>query len=184
MSFKNHFGLDIGSTSIKVVQLSKEGNKFKLSTFGQFPTPKATDVNVADSDIATISETVKKLIKDCRINTNLVAVALPETQVYTRVIELPTMNEAELTAALKFQVEQYVPLPADEISVKHTLLAGQNLRKDGKMSVLIVASPNYLINRYLSIVQACGLELMAVDTETLCSARALVGSDSNSPTTL
>lgn len=179
---KNHFGLDIGSTSVKLVQVAKSGDKYTLVTLGQLPIGKV-DISQKEVDISPLTATIKQLVKDCKVNTNSVAVALPEAQVYTRVIDFPVMSTEELGQALKYQIEQYVPLPAEEVSVKHTIV-GQQTGTNPNMKVLIVATPNYLVDRYAQIVEKSGLELVAIDTETLCAARALVGISKDSPTTL
>lgn len=183
MRFIDHFGLDIGSTSIKLVQLTKNDGKYNLLTLGQIPTPVTIDPTQKDVNTKVLSEAIKKLAKDCRVSTKAVSVSLPESQVYTRVVDLPVMSADELGAALKFQIEQYVPLPASEISVKHTVITSQN-PASGQMSVLLVACPNYLIDRYVQIVADAGLELQAIDTESLSSARALVPAGSDTPTTM
>lgn len=183
MKFIDHFGLDIGTSSIKLVQLTKVGDKCSLLTLGQVPTPVDLDPSQKDWNIGPLCAVIKQLVKDCRVTSKMVAVGIPESQVYTRVVDLPVMNSDELTQAIKFQIEQYVPLPAAEVLVKHTVITAQN-PASGMMSVLLVACPNYLIDRYSKIVLESGLVLQAIDTEALSAARSLVPFGVESPTTM
>lgn len=183
MRFVDHFGLDIGSSSIKLVQLAKIEDRFSLVTLGQVPTPIEIDESQKDWNTIPLTAVIKQLVKDCRVTTRAVAVGLPESQVYTRVVDLPVMNADELSQAIKFQIEQFVPLPAAEVIVKHTIITSQN-PATGAMSVLLVACPNFLIDRYAKIVSESGLEMHSIDTESLSCARALIPFGTESPITM
>lgn len=184
LKFKDHFGLDLGSKLIKLVQLAPEGNdRFKLVAFGQGETPHGE--NPADVENAKI-EAIKKLVKDCRLTTRQVVINLPEAQVYTRVIELPFLAEGELSQAIRWQAEQYIPVPITDVVLKHQILShsegGENAEK--KMMVLLVAAPSVLLNNYISLMGRAGLEVLAIETEILAVARAIVGADTFSPNSL
>jgi len=96
----NFFGIDIGTNSIKVVQLAKDGANYKLVAFGLIPAPPKGFISESNVDVEILAEAIKKLLKDTKINTPNVAVALSETQVYTRVISTPPLSEEELSSAI------------------------------------------------------------------------------------
>lgn len=169
MKFLPHIGLDLGSKTIKLIQLSQiSDKKYSLSAIGM----------VESSDTKT--ESIKKLIKDSKVSNHQVVIDLPESQVYTRVIEMPFLAEPELTQAIKWQAEQYIPVSLTDVVLKHQVITSS----DEKMTVLLIAAPNQVLGDQISLVQNAGLEVLAVETEILAVARAMIGTDDLSPTTL
>ena len=119
---KPFFGLDIGTSSIKVVQIATQGKINKLVALGSVTTPIHGLVSESELDHKTISEIISKLIKDSGITTNYVVTALPEVQVFTRVIEMPILSEQEVASAIKWEAEQYIPLPLPEVMLDYQIL--------------------------------------------------------------
>lgn len=172
MKFQNHIGLDIGAKAIKLVQLVPVANgKFSLVTLAQTPTPPE-EKNKA--------QVIRQLVKDSRATVKQAVISLPESQVFTRVIEMPQLLEPELTQAIKWQAEQYVPVPLPDVVLKHQVLSQEN----NKMNVLLVAAPNKILNNSANLLSQAGLETVAIETEILAVARAIVGADEHSPATL
>lgn len=181
MKFQDHLGLDIGSSSVRLVQLTPaKENRFTLLSYGEIAIPVAVGPDQAEAD-AKMTEAIKKLLAETKVTSRRVVVGLPESQVYTRVIEMPVLAEPDLTQAIHWQAEQYIPVPLSDVVLKHQVLS-QN--ENGKMSVLLLAAPNNLLNRYTFFLSQAGLETMAIETEILAVARAIVGLDAPSPATL
>lgn len=175
MKFLPHLGLDIGSDLIKVVELAPENGPlpFKLTLFGSQTLPPLVP---ADNPQIVISTHIKSLLKDLHSNTKKVAISLPESQVYTRVIEMPYLTEPDLSSAIKWQIEQYIPVSLSDVVLKYQVLSSPPASMpDAKMSVLFIAAPNTLVNNYMAIAERSGLQIVALETETLAIARALVG---------
>lgn len=183
MKWQSHIGLDIGSSTIKLVQvLPTGGDRFKLASLGQVETPPFSDQVQWDQ---SRSQAIKKLVKDTRSSSNQAIISLPETQVYTRVIEMPAMVEPDLTSTIRFQAEQYIPVPLNDVILKHQVLSQPEQGAPGsKMSVLLVAAPNEILSRYTLMLSGAGLEVVAVETEILSVARAIVGAETDSLVTL
>lgn len=176
MTINDHFGLDIGSDSIKLVQLESTGQSFKLVALGYIKRPEEGET-VASSDQLPLIEAIKNLVKAARPVGRRVVLGLPESQVYTRIITLPVMDEVELASAIKFQMEQYVPLPADQIIEQHTIIskpAPNATGEQNQMQVLLVACPTILVGRYMQMANQAGLEVAGLDTEMLSALRAII----------
>lgn len=172
MKWQPHLGLDIGTKTVKLVQLAEiGGGKFNLVALGQADTPPE------NQDRAKI---ISQLIKDTKATTKQAVISLSESEVFTRMIEMPQLLEPELTQAIRWQAEQYVPVPLQEVVLKHQVLSQEN----NKMNVLLVAAPSKILNESVSLLSSAGLETIAIETEILAVARALVGADEHSPTTL
>lgn len=183
LKFRNHLGLDIGSKIIKLVQLVPESNStFKLVAIGSAPTPYGGN-NLETENVQI--EAIKKLVKESRATVRQAVISLPESQVYTRVIEMPALLDEELPQAIKWQAEQYIPIPLSEAVLKYQVLSRQGEEEaEKKMKVLLIAAPNSVLNSYLSLLSRAGLEVIAIETEILAVVRALIGTDPFSPDTL
>ena len=172
------FGLDIGSYSIKAVQLRKIQDKYQLVALGSAPsTPKGL-ASEAESDLTALAENIKKLHQEARVTTKNVISALPEDQVFTRVITLPRLSEEELTSALKWEAEQYVPIPLSEVTLAHQVIGETTQDTRQKTEVLLVAAPNRLIDKLLKVLKTAGLNPISLETEILAMSRSLVAPDS------
>lgn len=169
------FGLDIGTDTIKVVQLSREGDKFHLVSYGICPAPPKGFSSEAQIDLEMLSQSIKKLVRDARMSTNNAAFALSETQVYTRVISTPPLSENELSSAIKWEAEQYIPLPLSEVKLDYQLLTQPDKRVAGAMAeVLLVAAPIAIIDKYMKMAKMTSLKPVLIETEIISITRALV----------
>lgn len=178
------FGLDIGSTSSKIVQLERDGNKFRLLAAGLVPTPTPGLASEADNALVALATALKKLHQDARVTTKNVITALPEGQIFSRVIELPPMNDDELAQAIPWEAEQFVPKPLNEVNLDWQVVSRGGLDKEAQpMKVLLVAAPKVLISKYLKVCSLAGFEVVAIETEMTAVARALVPPNA-SPTML
>ncbi len=179
---KKLFGLDIGSTSIKAVEVSSEKNKKRLLKAGLAPTPSAGLVSESDLDQQLIAGAIKKLVEVTKFETNLVNVSLPESQVFTRVIEMPFLTEKELSSAIKWEAEQYIPLPVASVSLDWEILRTD--KEKSKTEVLLVGAPTRLISKYEKILEMAGLVPVFMETEILAAARSLIGSSQDAPSAM
>ncbi|MCM8787810.1 MAG: pilus assembly protein PilM, partial [Candidatus Omnitrophica bacterium] len=167
-----HFGLDIGSYSIKLVEGEKKGKEWRLVTFGEAKTP--VDINSdAPKDKVALSETIKKLCQSCRVTTKNVVFSLSETEVFSQVIELPYFNDAELATAINFEAEQYIPVPLDEVQLEYLVLKRPPKGSSEKMEVLLVGAKKRILEKKVEILEAAGLIPKAAETETLALIRCL-----------
>lgn len=181
----NHFGLDIGSHAIKAVQLTGSPESPTFVTAGLYPSPPSALLSESEDDLKTVAETIKNLHRDAKITTNRVVTALPESQIFTRVVEMPELSKQEVQSAIDYEAEQYVPLPLSEVRLTWQVLATrQGADKKPKMDVLLVAAPNTLINKYLNIIKMANLTAVSLETETTAIVRSLVQRIEGSPTTM
>lgn len=165
-------GIDIGTSTVKVVELAPAGqNKWKLLAAATTPAPVGGIMGGA-GNLTTISQSLVKLIKEAGIRSRRAVAALPEEQVSSHVVEMPMMSDGEVKQALQWQVEQYIPIPADKAVWSH-----QVIKKDqasGGMEVLLVAAAKNLVNSYIAVLEQAGLEVTALETELTAAARSEV----------
>jgi len=172
-------GLDIGSKTIKIVELAREGSGFKLRGSGVIgyagnPPEHAQD----DKELSQLAQVIKKLHKEANISSKNVVVALPEPQVFTRSIKFPSLNDQEVASAVKWEAEQYIPIPINEAVVQHQILERRENSTPPEVLVLLVAAPRILVEKYLKVVEMAGLNVIAIETELMALVRSLSSPDS------
>lgn len=174
-------GLDIGTKTIKIVELFKQGNSYGLRASGIVGHKgKTPDQTKEDKELAGLTEAIKKLQKDAKISSKDVTIALPETQVYTRTIKFPMLTDAEVASAVKWEAEQYIPIPVNEAIIQHQIVERREDTTPPQVVVLLVAAPKALIEKYSHAVEMSGLSLAAIETELMALVRSLAPSDQTS----
>lgn len=171
-----HFGLDLGSFSIKVIKANKEKDKYRLESFGEILTPASLTSDL-EKDKISIAEAIKKLLKDANIKTTQATLALPEAFAYSQIINLPYLSQSELASAIKFEAEQYIPIPLKEVHLEYQILKAPSPEaKNEKMEILLVAAKKTAIEKILAITKLVNIEPTSLETETLAMIRALSSS--------
>jgi len=171
-------GLDIGSKTIKVVELAYDGkvNHLKASgvvSYKGLPPEQTHD----DKELTPLAEAIKKLHKEARIGTREVSIALPEPQVFTRSIKFPLLTDAEIASAVKWEAEQYIPIPVNDAIVQHQILERREDKSPGYVKVLLVAVPKAVVERYARVIEMAGLNLSVIESEMMASVRSLAPED-------
>jgi type IV pilus assembly protein PilM len=166
-------GIDVGSHSIKVIEIGSDKNGSVLLAGGIILTPPKVLGSGAVSDLETLASSIRKLIHDAGIKTKSVHVALPEAQVFTRVIEVPQLSHQELTSAIKWEAEQYIPLPLDQVIMDFSILREAKDTGTNTMQVLLVAAPKVLVDKYINFLEIAGLGVVSIETEIISACRAL-----------
>jgi type IV pilus assembly protein PilM len=169
-------GLDIGSHSIKLIEVARDHDQITLLSAGSVLTPPKAMTSTVQSDLETVAVAIKQLIKDTGTKSNEIHIALPESKVFTRVVEVPQLSSRELTSAIKWEAEQYVPMPLDQVNLDFSVLRDGHDTGINKMDVLLVAAPKTLVDKYLMISELAGLTVASAETEILATSRAITRS--------
>lgn len=183
---KINVGLDIGFFSIKVVALSKDKDRFKLISLGAIASPQPGIISDSDADLENLANTIKKLLQATGINQEEVVVALPESKVFTRVIDdLPYLNDEELSSVIRYAAEEFIPMPLADVNLNwQVLVRSENKGKNSRTVVLVIASPKREVEKYIKVLGMAGLQPKALETEIIAIARSLVGNNPFSPSSL
>ncbi|EKD58509.1 MAG: hypothetical protein ACD_56C00110G0002 [uncultured bacterium] len=191
---KNHFiGIDFGTSSIKVVEISYKNQKVHLENYGVVDLNwmnQSDDKGVARtaSFEQRLNESLKSLLIKMNLNSGTAYVSIPGFSGLITIIELPEMENDELAKAIKFEAHKYIPSSLDEIAMsweiiehsekeKGVQLAEKTAPASKKIKVLLVAAPKRDIERYDRLVSGSMLEVGAIELETFSIARSLVGDE-------
>lgn len=180
-----YLGIDIGTTAIKLVELSKRGNIFELRNYGFLESYghlerlnnalQTSTLRMMDREIV---ELLKLLLRTSKTKTKNAVISIPSFSAFITLLELPEMSREEVGQAIPYQARQYVPLPMTEVAIDW-LKVGEREDEQGakKQQVLLIAVPMEHIKKYQDICKAAGLRLIALEVESLSLARALTAGD-------
>lgn len=179
-------GLDIGFSSIKVVALSKDKDQFRLISLGTIASPQPGMVSDAEEDLEVLANALKRLFAAARVENKDVIAALPESRVFTRVIDdLPYLTDNELSSAIRYAAEEFIPMSLADVNLNwQVLVRSDGKNKDAKTVVLVIASPKNVVSKYIKVLNMAGLHPKALETEIIAVTRSLVGNNPFSPSTL
>ncbi len=171
-------GLDIGSHSVKVVELKQVSGKSIVKSLG-VAAYSGVSVEAAknEKDLSSLADLIKKLFNEAGISSRNVFLSLPERFAFVKVVNFPPLTDQEVEAALKWQLDQYVPIPLGEAVVQNRIVE----RKEGNpggVRVLLVAARISYVEKYVSLAEMAGLRVLAVENEMISLSR-LFGQASN-----
>jgi len=169
------FGLDVGTSSIKAVQLKKSFGKFELVSFGSASLEENVSQSDSDVDKKRVAEEIKKLVHSMHLVTKNVIMSLPGSTVFTTVINIPKMPMAELKKAVSYQAEQNIPLKISEVQIDWQVVG--EVPAKNELLVMVIAAPKTKTQKTADLAQGAGLELSAVEINSIASARALQTND-------
>lgn len=172
---RKSFGLDIGTTTVKIVSLHEGKDGFVLDAAIIAPMPAKGMVSESPLDEEEVAQAIKKAAEDAGIDSKFANVSLPEAQVYTKVIEMPVLSDKELSSAIFWEAEQYIPIPLSNITFAWSVLKRpQKATINDKMEVLMVGAPTAVVNKYKKIAALAGFTISSMETQILSAIRALV----------
>ncbi len=171
------FALDIGTTAIRAVKLRPgSGDSYSLERYGSVPISVKLSSSDAPEDRKKLSEAITTLLGQSGIDTKNVVLGIPSGKVFATVIDMPDMPAEEQNAAIRYQSEQYIPTSPDETKIDWAIL-GKSLHDASKNEVLIVSATNEFTESRLDLVEALGLNVVAIEPDSLAIVRALLPSD-------
>jgi len=181
-------GIDIGSSSIKVVQLKKKGDKAILETYGELSLGPYADVSVGQSTnlpTSKIIQAVNDLLaeKEVAITTKICGLAIPFKASLLSIIEMPKTGERELAGMINIEARKYIPVPISEVTLDWSIIPKSEVEEEfletkgnkiKMVDVLLVAIHNNIINQYKEIVSKTGLDAKFFEIEIFSSMRAVL----------
>lgn len=171
----SQLGVDLGISSIKIVQLS-QGENPQLETYGMVDIPEPISSQTTDQGVRQIADMLKTLMEKAGVTTNKCIMSLPNSAVFTSVIDMPKMAEQEMEAAMQFEAKKYVPLPIADVTLSWSVISEN---EDGASSkVLLIAVPKQIRDIYIKLFQLAGLNLEIIEIEALALIRSLVADKS------
>jgi type IV pilus assembly protein PilM len=170
------FSLDIGTTAIRLVQLSATGGQKALVKYAYVPVGGKTAMSESKADQDKLAQAIKQLVEQANINTKSVAVGVPSNRVFTTVADVDRLPESELAKAITYQADSLIPTPLSESKIDWALLGDSPVDKT-KQEILLTSVPNKFVESRLDILETIGLNVIAFEPDNLAMARSLAAPD-------
>ncbi|APG25405.1 type IV pilus assembly protein PilM [Syntrophotalea acetylenica] len=161
---KDIVGVDIGSHSIKLVQLRREKSGWHLVNLGMAQLPPETIVDNTIMDSGAVVECLRNLAESQGLKTKNVASAVSGNSVIIRKIKMPTMTEVEAEAAIEWEAEQYIPFEIAEVNLDFQIL-GPDSQDPSNMDVVLVAAKKDFVNEYVAVFDEAGFSPLIMDID-------------------
>ncbi|MBT3413281.1 MAG: pilus assembly protein PilM [Candidatus Jacksonbacteria bacterium] len=197
---KNYIGIDFGTSSVKLVELTQVQGEPRLVTYSYTDdVSQIIRLNTPQS-YQQLAAIVQDMCKKAHTQSTHVVAALPNFAVFSSVISVPSLKKDELESAIQLEAKKFVPMPIEETILDWRVIdkpeeskpekikkqkpsqlkdeKTQNSKSD-HMEVLITAAPKTLVEKYLTIFKAAKLNLLSLETESFALARSLAGKDSS-----
>ena len=162
---KEVIGIDIGSSSVKLVQLKDLKGVYQLLNVGIVPLPPEAIVDNTLMDSASIVSAIRNLVASLGVKVRNVACSISGNSVIIRKILLPAMPSEELEDQITWEAEQYIPFDINDVNMDFQILSPDSV-DPAKMNVLLVASKKDIINDYVAVFNEAGLQLSVVDVDS------------------
>ncbi len=185
---QSFLGIDIGGSSIKIVELENQNDRAKLKNYGYLErsTQAKKESYIDQPDEA--ANIIKKIIQTAGITSTQAYTALPAPLVFSSILNIPNVTSKELsskdkiTAHVEKEAEKVMPMPLAEMVLDWKIIGNVEelkKKKDEKINlkVIMTAAAKTLIQKYVEIFKKAGLELISLETESFAMIRALIGKD-------
>jgi type IV pilus assembly protein PilM len=165
-------GLDISSTSVKLLELSKSGDRYRVEAYGVEPLPPNAVVEKNISDPEGVGAAIKALVARSKAGAKHAAVAVAGSAVITKVIEMQQgLSDQEMENQIEVEADQYIPYPLDEVAIDFEVL-GPSPRNEDQVEVLLAACRRENVEMRQAALELGGLKAKVVDIEAYCMKRA------------
>jgi type IV pilus assembly protein PilM len=166
-----HFGLDIGTNAVRLVQLSGGSGRYTLESFGIATLPAGLTQSDSKLDLQKLAKIIDDLLKSSGVDANNVVSAIPGTSVFTALVKMPPMSESELAKAIIYQAEQNIPLKLEDVKYDWQVIRQDPQTKE--TAVMIIAAAKGKVEQTIELFDYAGLNVEALETATVATARSL-----------
>ena len=170
----NTVGIDIGTHSIKVAQISSTRNGYVLNKAGSALTPPDAIKNGMVEDRFAIASAVNRLLSDLDISSQMAVAALSGPTVVVRQVQLPAMPERQLRKSISWEARNYISFPVEDSQLAFEILGTQTTDGMPQMDVMLVAAPRELVDSRVAALEQAGLDPIAVELEPFALIRGVI----------
>jgi type IV pilus assembly protein PilM len=174
---KSVLGVDVGTAYIKIAQITHTEHKPLLDTYGMVDISNYLEAGNKDRAVAQTAAVLKNLMNVARVTTKRCVASLPNSAVFTSVIDMPLMSDTELASAMPYEAKKYVPLPLSEVALSWSIVTKNEAAKT--LKVLLIAVPITVRESYVQLFSMAALNLEIIEIEALALIRSLTAEQNN-----
>ena len=165
-------GLDISSTSVKLLELSRNGDRYRVEAYGVEPLPPNAVVEKNINDVEGVGDAIKRLLARAKPSSKQTAVAVAGSAVITKTIEMDaSLSDDEMETQITVEADQYIPYPLDEVAIDFEV-QGLSERNPDQVEVLLAACRKENVELREAVLELGGLKASVVDIEAHAMKRA------------
>ncbi len=169
---KQVVGLDIGASSIKVVQLQQSKKGTELKTFGMLPLAPEVIVDGAIMDAEVVVDTIKQAVKEFKVKGKYAAISVAGHSVIVKKIIVADMSRQELEGAIETEAQQYIPFDIEDVNVDFQILESDESLESGEMAILLVAVKKEKVEEHIQLIKEAKLDPIVVDVDAFALENA------------
>lgn len=165
-------GIDISSTSIKLIELSRSGNGYRVENYTVEPLPAGAVVEKQISDVGAVASAISKAAKRAASKVSRCALAVPSSSAITKNIVMSAdLSETDIEAQIQLEADQYIPFSIEEVNIDFEVL-GTNENNPNSVDILLAASRTENVDSRSATAEAAGLQTVIMDIESFATANA------------
>lgn len=165
-------GLDISSTAVKLLELSRSGTRYRVESYAVEPLPPNAVVEKSITDPEAVGETIRRAVKRSGTRAKHAAVAVAGSAVITKVITMPAgLSDDEMESQIQLEADQYIPYPLEEVNLDFEVL-GPSAKTPETVDVLLAASRSENVDVRVAALESAGLVAEIVDIEAFVMENA------------
>lgn len=174
------FGLDIGTTAVRLVQLRGSGASKTLVKYAYTPVDAKISLSDAKADQQKLAQVVKDLMIESRMGTRNVAVGIASQRVFTTIVDIDRLSPAELAKTIRLQADSLIPTPLSESKLDWAMI-GDSPSDSTKVEVLLSSVANDYVESRLDMLESIGLNVIAFEPDNLALTRSMIATDNMLP---
>jgi type IV pilus assembly protein PilM len=174
------FGLDIGTSAIRAVQVTNSTRSKQLMRYAMAPIDSKISLSDAKADQLKVANKINEMLAAAGINTKNVAVGIPSSNVFTTVVDIERLSQQDMAKTIKYQADSLIPTPLDESKIDWAII-GDSPKDGNKVEILLSSVPNNFIEKRLDLLETIGLNVIAFEPDNLALIRAMMPQDSAGP---
>ncbi len=167
------FGIDIGTTAVRIAQLHGTAGVKSLTRYAYAPIDAKISTSEAKADQQKLLEVIRNLVAETGITSRNVAVGLPSQRVFTTIVDVDRLSPDELAQSIMYQADSLIPTPVDESKIDWAVI-GDSPTDPLKVELLLSSVANNFIETRLDMLESIGLEVIAFEPDNLALSRALI----------
>ncbi len=165
-------GLDISTTAVKLLELSKSGERYRVESYAVEPLPPNSVIEQNISDVEGVGEAIKRAVKRSGTKLKLSAAAVAGSAVITKVISMPaSLSDEEMEGQIELEADQYIPYPLDEVNLDFEVI-GPSEEDPDRVDVLLAASRSENVDVRVDAIEISGLTPKIIDVEAFAMENA------------
>lgn len=174
------FGLDIGTTSVRVVQLSNNNGPRQLLRYAMAPIDGKMIMSDSNADRQKAAQALNAILQQAQITTKNVAVGLPSSRVFTLVVDIERLSPSEMAKTIQYQADSLIPTPIAESKIDWAVI-GDSPKDPSKVEVLLSSVANDFVESRLDLLESIGLNVVAFEPDNLAMTRAMLDPNASQP---